>query len=249
MPAPLATRSAGSRIAVSGLLLASAIGLAGCAGTGAAASPPGSSEQPGMSHSDMGHADASDGAGSDAETSDGGMSDGGMSDGGQSDGGQSDSDQSDGGMNAAAVEPSPAAAMICGADIRDAIASVLGLPRPVEGEDSIMGGHYTCTYPLDGGPLELAVHEAADPAGAQAYADSIRGDYGSAEDIEGLANLGYPAYRTNEGAVVFVKDSMVLVVDARAVAVPDGADAPSRTDAAYQIATNVLACWREHHSG
>jgi hypothetical protein len=222
MPASPSPRATAVRTALSGLLLASALGLTGCAGMGAAASPQQSSMDPGMSHSDMDHSD---------------MTDGGMSD--------SDTSTAD----ASQAEPSAAAAMICSANIRDAIAAVLALPQAVEGEDSYRDGHYACTYPLAGGPLELSVHEAADPAGAQAYADSIRADYGTAEDIDGLANLGFPAYRTAEGAVVFVKDSMVLVVDARQVTVPDGADAPSRTDAAYQIATNVLACWKEHHSG
>jgi hypothetical protein len=220
MPARPAPRSTAVRTALSGLLLASALGLSGCAGVGAgaAASPPDSSMDPGTSHSDMAHD---------------GMS-----------GRHSDSDS-----DSAAAEPSAAAAMICSADIRDAIRSVLALPQPVEGEDAFGSGHYTCTYSLDGGPLELTVHEAADPTGAEAYADSIRGDFGTAEDIEGLANLGFPAYRTDEGAVVFVKDSMVLVVDAREISVAAGVDAPSRADAAYQIATNVLACWKAHHEG
>jgi hypothetical protein len=235
MPASFSPRTTTIRTALSGLLLASALGLTGCAGMGAAASPQPSMD-PGMSHSDMPHSDMH----------------GGMSDGDKSDSGMSDSDMSTTDTkadDATQAEPSAAAAMICSANIRDAIDSVLALSKPVTGEDSYMHGHYACTYALPGGPLELSVHEAADPAGAQAYADSIRTDYGSAEDIEGLANLGFPAYRTAEGAVVFVKDSMVLVVDAREVTVPTGADAPSRSDAAYQIATNVLACWKEHHSG
>jgi hypothetical protein len=216
MPARLAPRSTSLRTALSGLLLASALGLSGCAGADAAASPPDSSMDPGTSHSDMAHDDMS-GSGGDSDM--------------------------------AAAEPSAAAAMICSADIRDAIRSVLALPQPVEGEESIGSGHYACTYALDGGPLTLAVHESADATGAEAYAESIRGDYGTAEDIVGLANLGFPAYRTDEGAVVFVKDSMVLVVDAREISVATGADAPSRADAAYQIATNVLACWKAHHEG
>jgi len=195
---------------------------------GAAASPPASSMEQEMDHSemapgdgDMGHSDMGHAGKSDADMSDGDTGEG---------------------------EPSAAAKMICSPDIRDAIASVLALPEPVAGEDSYQHGHYACSYPLEGGPLELSVHEAADPEDAQAYADSVRADYGTAEDIEGLANLGFPAYRTDEGAVVFVKDSAVLVVDARQVTVPTGSDAPSRTDAAYQIATNVLACWKAHHS-
>jgi hypothetical protein len=223
MPAPLPPRTTAIRSALTGLLLATALGLTGCAGTGAAASPD-SSADPGRSHSDTAHEDLA-----------------------HSD--MSHSDMSHSGMSDSAGQPSAAAAMICSADIRDAIAAVLALPEPVAGQDSYTGAHYACTYPLAGGPLELAVHEGADPAAAQAYADSIRADYGTAENIEGLANLGFPAYRTAEGAVVFVKDSMVLVVDARGVTVPEGADSPSRTDAAYQIATNVLACWKEHHSG
>jgi len=210
MPARHASRSTTIRTGLAGLLLASALGLTGCAGVGAAASPPDSSTGGGASHSEGEH----DGMG---------------------------------GAGMPGHEPSAAAAMICSAEIEDAVAAVLSLPDPVPGEDSYQHGHYVCRYPLEGGPLELSVHEAADAAGAQAYADSIRAGYGVTEDIEGLAGLGFPAYRSPEGAVVFVKDSMVLVVDARDVTVADGPDAPSRTDAAYQIATNVLACWKEHH--
>ncbi len=228
MPAFPGTRATTVRTALTGLLLASALGLTGCAGAGAAASPPESSMDAGMDHSDMSGDDAShDMSGDDAAHE--GM-------------------DHDAASTGAEGEPSEAAAMICSPEIRDAIASVLALPAAVEGEDSYMHGHYACDYALEGGTLELSVHEAADADEAQAYADSVRTDYGTAEDIEGLANLGFPAYRTAEGAVVFVKDSMVLVVDAREVAVSDAGGASTRTDAAYQIATNVLACWKAHHS-
>lgn len=228
MPAFPGTRATTVRTALTGLLLASALGLTGCAGAGAAASQPESSMDAGMDHSDMSGDDAThDMSGDDASHE--GM-------------------DHDAASTGAEGEPSEAAAMICSPEIRDAIASVLALPAAVEGEDSYMHGHYACDYPLEGGPLELSVHEAADADEAQAYADSVRTDYGTAEDIEGLANLGFPAYRTAEGAVVFVKDSMVLVVDAREVAVSDAGGASTRTDAAYQIATNVLACWKAHHS-
>ncbi len=221
MPAPLTSRATAIRsTGLSGLLLASALLLSGCAGMEAAASPPDPAATAGMSHGGMMH----DGMTHDEMTDD------------------------TGGNATAGAKPSAAAAMICSPEIRDAIASVLALPAPVEGEDSYLHGHYACTYPLQGGPLELSVHEAADGDEAQAYADSLRGEYGTAEDIEGLANLGFPAYRTEDGAVVFVKDSMVLVVDAREVTVPQG-EGQSPADAAYQIATNVLACWKEHHSG
>ncbi len=237
MPAFPGTRATTVRTALTGLLLASALGLTGCAGAGAAASPPESSMDAGMDHSDMSGDDMSDGDMSGSDMSDGDAAHEGM-----------DHDAASSDSAGAVGEPSEAAAMICSPEIRDAIASVLALPAAVEGEDSYMHGHYACDYPLEGGPLELSVHEAADADEAQAYADSVRTDYGTAEDIEGLANLGFPAYRTAEGAVVFVKDSMVLVVDAREVALSDAGGASTRTDAAYQIATNVLACWKAHHS-
>ena len=239
MPAFPGTRATTVRTALTGLLLASALGLTGCAGAGAAASPPESSTGSGMDRSDMSEGDMS---GSDMAHDD--MTHDDMTH--DSSGGDMTHDSAASGGTEG--EPSEAAAMICSPEIRDAIASVLALPAPVEGEDSYMHGHYSCTYDLEGGPLELSVHEAADADEAQAYADSVRSDYGTAEDIEGLANLGFPAYRTAEGAVVFVKDTMALVVDAREIAVSDAGDAPTRTDAAYQIATNVLACWKAHHS-
>jgi hypothetical protein len=143
--------------------------------------------------------------------------------------------------------PSAAAKMICSDGIRDAVAATLTLSEPVTGSDAYVEGVYSCTYPLPAGVLELTVTEFMDADTAQEHADMLRDSYGTPEDIKGLANLGFPAYRTAEGAVVFVKDAAVLVVDARALDVAEGD--PTRTAAAYQIATNVLACWKEHHSG
>ena len=94
-----------------------------------------------------------------------------------------------------------------------------------------------------GRPLVFSVKESADPAAARASFDhqqaEVRGTL-----IEGMANLGFPAFQTATSAV-FVKDSFVLTVDATALPAVLGPDRASSGAFAYQVATAVLACWSE----
>lgn len=143
--------------------------------------------------------------------------------------------------------PSEAAQMICSADIQDSVAAALGLDAAPVPEDSFANAIYTCSYPISDGALVLSVMEMADNAAAQAHAAELKNTFDSAEDIVGLANLGLPAYETPDGVVMFVKDNMMLQVDARNMPVSDGQGDTFRTDIAYRLATNVLACWKAHH--
>lgn len=189
------------------LAIASAILLTGCATATAAEAPtpPGTTAEPGTSHS---HEPAT--TPSEADT------------------------------------PSEAAQMICSPDIQDSVAAALGLTTAPVPEDTFSNGVYTCTYPVSDGALVLSVMEMADDASAKAHAAELRTTFDSAEDIVGLANLGLPAYETPDGIVLFVKDNMMLQVDAREVPMQDGQGEASRTGIAYRIATNVLACWKTH---
>jgi hypothetical protein len=67
-----------------------------------------------------------------------------------------------------------------------------------------------------------------------------------AASIEGLANLGFPAYETADGSAVFQKDSFVLQVDASGLPATVGPDAVTPNALAYQLSTTILACWIEH---
>lgn len=67
-----------------------------------------------------------------------------------------------------------------------------------------------------------------------------------AEPIEGLANLGFPAYETADGSAVFQKDSFVLHVDGTNLPATLGPENITRNALAYQLSTTILACWVEH---
>ena len=133
--------------------------------------------------------------------------------------------------------------MVCGEEIRGRIAQILALPSVPAPSSSWAGGLYTCSYRLPGGLLVLSVKESEDPAAARAYATAAKGRLPGAVPIEGLAALGLPAYGSPAGAVVFVKDSFTLTVDATGLGGTVGPQGISRSSFAYQIATDVLACW------
>lgn len=141
--------------------------------------------------------------------------------------------------------PSETARMICSENIQGSVAAVYGLSQIPPYADSYSEGLYSCNYGVPGGLLELSVMESPDEAVAKDHAETMRGSYSSAEDITGIANLGLYAYRTPDGVVVFVKDNMTLTVDATQT-LPDAETGMSQSQVAYQVATNVLACWKAH---
>jgi len=69
---------------------------------------------------------------------------------------------------------------------------------------------YSCTDALPEGALVLAAKEAADPTAARVDFDSMQRDTPYARPIEGMANLGLPAFEASTGSVAFIKDSFVL---------------------------------------
>ncbi|MBG0739838.1 hypothetical protein IV500_10620 [Paeniglutamicibacter antarcticus] len=142
--------------------------------------------------------------------------------------------------------PSDAAKMICGDETKTNLTSSLALPGPPESADSWADKLYTCTYTLPAGKLVLSVKESDDPTSARAYFDALQLKLGSTESIDGLANLGLPAYKTADGNVVFTKDNMTLQVDASALTETVGPHSVSRTELSFEIATAILGCWREH---
>jgi hypothetical protein len=56
---------------------------------------------------------------------------------------------------------------------------------------------------------------------------------------------GLPAFETRTGTAVSLKDNMVLRVDATRLMSRGGAKAASRSDVAYEVATDVMGCWAE----
>ncbi|WP_458781160.1 hypothetical protein [Arthrobacter sp. D3-16] len=143
--------------------------------------------------------------------------------------------------------PSEASKMVCGDQPMDRLTSILDLRQDPHTVNSWADSTFTCIYHLDEGPLEISVKEAADQATARNYFDAMQALAVGATPIEGLANLGLPAYETGDGSAVFQKDSFVLQVDASDLPETLGPDAITRSALAYQLSTTILACWVEHH--
>ncbi len=141
--------------------------------------------------------------------------------------------------------PSESAKMVCGAETRANIARILALGEEPRTQDAWTQPLYTCTYTLPSGTLVLSVKEAADTAAARADFEGLQRKTATARPIEGMANLGLPAFETESGSAVFVKDSFILSVDASALSATLGPHAVSRSAFAYEVATAVLACWSE----
>lgn len=135
--------------------------------------------------------------------------------------------------------------MICAQETKEDISSILALAQAPHTVDSWADATYTCTYHLAGGPLVISVKESPNPATARKNFDALQRKV-QAAPIKGLANLGFPAAQA-DGSVLFLKDSSTLHVDATGLPAAVGPQNVQRTDFAYQVATTILACWKEHH--
>ena len=143
--------------------------------------------------------------------------------------------------------PSAAALMVCGDQPMDRLTSILDLDADPHTINDWANSTFTCTYHLAEGALEISVQEATNQAAALKYFDAMQALAKDAKPIEGLANLGFPAYETADGSAVFQKDSFVLQVDASDLPATLGPENITRNALAYQLSTTILACWVEHH--
>lgn len=135
--------------------------------------------------------------------------------------------------------------MVCGDETRNNVTRILSLPATPATTETWADKLYTCTYALPAGSLVLSVRETDDPSAARVFFDGLQQRTAAARPIEGMANLGLPAFETPSGTVVFVKDSFILTVDAAALPATLGPHNVSRNAFAYETATAVLACWSE----
>ncbi|WP_258804221.1 hypothetical protein [Pseudarthrobacter sp. NS4] len=142
--------------------------------------------------------------------------------------------------------PSEAALMVCGDQPMDRLTAILDLEQDPHTINDWADSTFTCTYHLDEGDLVISVKEAKNQATALTYFDAMQALAKDATPIEGLANLGFPAYETADGSAVFQKDSFVLQVDATDLPATLGPDNITRNALAYQLSTTILACWIEH---
>jgi hypothetical protein len=142
--------------------------------------------------------------------------------------------------------PSDAALMVCGDQPMDRLTAILDLKQAPHTINDWADSTFTCTYHLDEGDLVISVKEAQNKATALTYFDAMQALAKDAKPIEGLANLGFPAYETADGSAVFQKDSFILHVDATDLPATLGPDDITRNALAYQLSTTILACWIEH---
>lgn len=142
--------------------------------------------------------------------------------------------------------PSDAALMICGDQPKDRLTAILDLDTAPHTINDWADSTFTCTYHLEEGDLAISVQDAGTKASALTYFEAKQALAKDAKPIEGLANLGFPAYETADGSAVFQKDSMILQVDASDLPATLGPDNVTRNALAYQLSTTILACWVEH---
>lgn len=142
-------------------------------------------------------------------------------------------------------QPSAQALLVCGPEIRRNIGRLLDLSPAPRGESTWVDHVYTCTYGLPSGPLVLDVKESADDSAARTAFRSLRHELTPTQRLSGLEGLGLPAFETRHGTVVFLKDNMILRVDATKLKVQSGKKYSSQTDLAYEVATDVMGCWAE----
>jgi hypothetical protein len=141
--------------------------------------------------------------------------------------------------------PSAESRLVCGPEIGRNIGHLLALKPAPQGRATWRDHRYTCTYPLPAGPLVLAVTESADVPAAHRAFMQMRRPLQPTQRLKGLAGLGLPAFETRTGITVFLKDNMVLRVDATRMMPGGFAKSVSRSDVAYEVATDVMGCWAE----
>ncbi|MBT2597237.1 hypothetical protein [Arthrobacter sp. ISL-72] len=142
--------------------------------------------------------------------------------------------------------PSDAALMVCGDQPMDRLTSILDLKEAPHTINTWADSTFTCIYHLQEGALEISVQDASNQATALTYFNAMQALAKEAKPIEGLANLGFPAYETADGSAVFQKDNFILHVDASDLPANLGPEGITRNALAYQLSTTILACWIEH---
>ncbi len=150
-------------------------------------------------------------------------------------------------MRGAAMTPGPSAParMICSNEIRRDIQRNLQRSSPPSRTHSWAHGLYRCSYRLPEGKLVLTVKDSPNVESGRAYYRHGRAAANRPRRLPGLLSLGLPGYETPDGMAVFLKDGKTLQVDASRLPQRIGPRPQSRTDVAYAIAADVVACWSE----
>jgi hypothetical protein len=149
------------------------------------------------------------------------------------------------GTGAGAGAPSATASMVCGDEIRRAVAHTLTLPSAPRGLHSWADRVFRCSYLLRAGELRLSVKDLDTAGPGTAYFDGLRARLPGASNLRGVLALGLPSFETARGDVVFLKDDKTLWVDASRLSSSGLPRGMSREDVAYGVAAAVIACWSE----
>ncbi|WP_157597386.1 hypothetical protein [Streptacidiphilus rugosus] len=146
---------------------------------------------------------------------------------------------------AQATAPSATALMVCSPEIRKDVTKIL-TPANAPTTTTTWTDHlYTCTYHLPTGQLVLTVKESPDAASATSYFEALRTRLGRTTPLTVAQALGNPGYESPGGTVVILKDGKTLRVDATRLPAASGPHHLSRSDLAYEIASDILGCWNE----
>jgi hypothetical protein len=135
--------------------------------------------------------------------------------------------------------------MICSPEIRGDISRKLSPDAVAPGTITWESALYTCSYQLAEGSLVLSVQDSPNEAVGRRYFGSTRQSARKASPLPGLLGLGLPSYETPSGSVVFLKDGKTLTVDATGLPNSIGPSSLSRSELAYAVAADVVACWSE----
>lgn len=147
--------------------------------------------------------------------------------------------------DAEGARPSAAAKMICEPEIRKAVQDLTAPDTEPHTVTSWTDQLFTCTYHLPMGTLVLSVKDSPDEATGTAYFRKVSSRLDGAERIRGLESFGFPAYETDDGTVLFLKDGKTLTVDATRLPAKIGPHGYSPDLLAYAVASRVVACWTE----
>lgn len=141
---------------------------------------------------------------------------------------------------AAADVPSPAAKMVCGAEVQEDLVATLRV-SPSKPPTATWRDHvYACSYTYPAGSMVLSIKELADDQAAAAYYAARKQSFATttAQRID-----GQDAFTAPNGSVFVRKDAKVLQVDVSRLPARFGQPPFPRAIAAFNVASTVMGCW------
>jgi hypothetical protein len=139
----------------------------------------------------------------------------------------------------AGPNPSVSAKMVCSAEAREDIDTVLGIKaKKITKPTWVRADHlYSCDYVFPRGKIRLEVKEMSSGDETTAYYDQVKEQQDAVQELKGL---GQGAWVLANGNVLVRKDYKTLVVD-----VSDAPEIPAMrpSDVAINVANVIMSCW------